>query len=161
MASILLPPVDIWRYPSAVPVGSAVPQYRVRGRGRAKHHQSPITNHQSQISNLKLPLAFLMPWQWPHLRGPGPAVESASRSAHSKPLAHVVRHAGWPNGPFCISTAPLPGIRGVVAAWSPRISPLLLHSSIIRPSRMINQRDRGRHRRIGDTQCARLAGHAA
>ncbi len=126
-------------------IGStAVPGSRTR-----KSEAPPITNLQSHISNLKLPLAFLMPWQLPLLRGPGPAVESASRSAHSKPLAHVVRHAGWPNGPFCISTAPLPGIRGVVAAWSPRISPLLLHSSIIRPSRMINQRDRGKHRRLG------------
>ena len=42
----------------------------------------------------KSALAFLLPLQWPHLRGPGPAVESASGSAHSKPLAHVVRHAG-------------------------------------------------------------------
>jgi hypothetical protein len=48
-----------------------------------------------------------MPWQWPHLRGPGP---------RTKPLAHVVRRAGWPDRPFCNSTGPLPGTRGVPAA---------------------------------------------
>ena len=30
--------------------------------------------------------------------------------------AHIVRHAGWPDRPFCISTRPLPGMRGVPAA---------------------------------------------
>jgi hypothetical protein len=78
----------------------------------------------------------------------GGGKESASRSAHSKPLAHVVRRAGWPNGPFCISTGRLPSTRGILAAWppphphasgSPRPSPLLLHSPIIRLSRMINE----------------------
>ena len=31
---------------------------------------------------LRHSLAFLLLWRFPHLRGPGPAVESASRSAH-------------------------------------------------------------------------------
>ena len=61
------------------------------------------------------PLAFLTPCRLPHQRGPGPAVESAAGSAQ-KPLAHVVRHAGWPYRPFCSSTGRLPTISGVAAA---------------------------------------------
>jgi len=96
-----------------------------RPRPRARHCRwLALHTHQN-------PLAFLAPGHFSHLRGPGSAVESAARSAHSKPLAHVVRCAGWPNEPLCISTRPLPGIRGIPTAST--ITPLA--SLVIVPHR--------------------------
>ncbi len=43
---------------------------------------APLALIRSIAPTLRHSLAFLLLWRFPHLRGPGPAVESASRSAH-------------------------------------------------------------------------------